>query len=378
MLIYRAYIPGRTQDGVEQCYIGKTIQSLEERKKQHKRSASNKEQKGKSGKLHKTMYVEEDNVKFESIYIAKDAADLAKNERSFVIKYKSKESGWNTVLPSGQYTPKCTINSITYNEKKVEFESYKDLTRVLGKIENVQLSYSTLLFYMQDIDDTDDLQQLEQACLKAVGAANGTTWRERRRNIFGKVVFGKRWVKEILDDSALNKYKLTESQFRSRLDGKDDVETIEEALKKPGINPSRIYHIVLENDDEVGPFNSISSLINELKHVYPNKKFPSVTTIHTYLRRGYSLKQAVGLEPPPWRCTELWSYMDQCLKDGYEMIGKVVSEGQPLESKDFKKVFTSIKNCAGHFNFDYTTLSEKLKEMTLDDYLKEKKRTPRV
>ena len=102
MLIYRAYIPGRSQDGVEQCYIGKTVQSLKERYNQHRRSAniSKEEEKGKAGKLHKTMWAEGDKVHFEKIYDAKDANDLAKKEREFVLQFKSKEFGWNIVVPS--------------------------------------------------------------------------------------------------------------------------------------------------------------------------------------------------------------------------------------------------------------------------------------
>ena len=82
MLIYRAYIPRRSQDGVEQCYIGKTVQSLKERYNQHRRSAniSKEEEKGKAGKLHKTMWAEGEKVHFEKIYDAKDAHDLAKKK----------------------------------------------------------------------------------------------------------------------------------------------------------------------------------------------------------------------------------------------------------------------------------------------------------
>lgn len=217
MLIYRTYIPGRSQDGVEQCYIGKTIQSLNERCNQHRRSAniSKEEEKVKAGKLHKTMWAEGENVIFEKIYDAKDAYELAQKEREYVLQYKSKEFGWNTVVPSGEYKPNCTLKSIWINKETIEFENYKGLVRNLSDKFRLKLSYSTLRFYLVDIINTDDPQEIEQACLKTISAANGTAWRERPRNIFGKEISGKYWVRDILFDSELNKHGLTEAQFRT-------------------------------------------------------------------------------------------------------------------------------------------------------------------
>jgi len=380
MLIYRAYIPGRSQDGVEQCYIGKTVQSLKERYNQHRRSAniSKEEEKGKAGKLHKTMWAEGDKVHFEKIYDAKDAHELAKKEREFVLQFKSKEFGWNIVVPSGEFTPNCNLKSIFINKEEIIFDSYKDLIRVLSDKYKRKLSYSTLRFYLVDIIDTDDPQQIEEACLKTIRAADETAWRERSRNIFGKEVSGNHWARDIIADRDLNRNGLTLAQLRARLDGNDDEESIEQALKNPPKFKKRTYNLTFEDRPDIGPYQNVPQLLNALKADFPNQKFPRDTTVNTNLSRGYSLLQAVGLSQPPWRSTDLWKYTDKLIDSGFKLEGEIRPNAQPLVSHNFQIIFASIKDCANNFNFDYTTLCEKLKIMDLDEYLHEKNRVPKI
>jgi len=365
---------------MEQCYIGKTVQSLKERYNQHRRSAniSKEEEKGKAGRLHRTMWAEGGKVIFEKIYDAKDAHDLAEKEREFVLQYKSKEFGWNTVVPSGQYTPNCTIKSIFIDKEKIEFETYKDLIRVLSDKHKCKLSYSTLRFYLVDIIDTDDPQQIEEACLKTIEAANGTAWRERHRNIFGREISGKNWARDIVADSEINRNGLTLAQLRARLDGNDNEETIEKALKNPSQLKRRTYNLTFEDRPEMGPFQNVPQLLKALEAEFPNQKFPRDTAISTNLRRGYSLLQAVNLSPPPWRSTDLWKYADKLLASGFILEGKIRPGSQPLLSSTFRIVFSSIIDCANYFNFDYTTLCENLKKMDLDEYLDKKNRVPKI
>ena len=122
----------------------------------------------------------------------------------------------------------------------------------------------------------------------------------------------------------------------------------------------------------------VRAIRNALKAEFPNQKFPRDTTVNTNLSRGYSLLQAVGLSQPPWRSTDLWKYTDKLIDSGFKLEGEIRPNAQPLVSHNFQIIFASIKDCANNFNFDYTTLCEKLKNMDLDNYLHEKKRIPKI
>tara|TARA_B100000767_G_scaffold6607_1_gene6470 strand:+ start:1821 stop:2237 length:417 start_codon:yes stop_codon:yes gene_type:complete len=128
----------------------------------------------------------------------------------------------------------------------------------------------------------------------------------------------------------------------------------------------------------MGPFQTIMQLLEALEAEFPNNKFPTDKEVSTYLRRDYSLLQSVKLSLPPWQSTELWRYCYKLLGSGFKLEGKIRPNAQPLVSGTFQIVFASIKDCANNFNFDYTTLCDKLKNMDLDEYLDEKNRVPKI
>ena len=158
MIIYRAYIPGRLENGIEPCYIGKTVQSLADRENQHWRAAgeSRHEERGKAGKLHRIMWAEgrdSGKVKFEEIASATCNQELAEKERCYVLKYNSKDQGWNSVVPSGQVLATSELSKISVMEQEIFFDGYKDLSRKLSDAFEVNASYSTLLLNLQDAID---------------------------------------------------------------------------------------------------------------------------------------------------------------------------------------------------------------------------------
>ena len=74
------------------CYIGVTEKSLEERKKDHLK----KSQKGKSYAFQHAIATHGvDAFKWEQIDTATTSNELAKKEKEYILKYNSKEEGYN-------------------------------------------------------------------------------------------------------------------------------------------------------------------------------------------------------------------------------------------------------------------------------------------
>ena len=215
---------------------------------------------------------------------------------------------------------------------------------------------------------------MEDACKLTIATANRTVYQQRKRIIFGTAVSGKQWFKQIVENKALNKNKLSSNQLRRLLNGKDDEASIEAALMEKPQRVAQEYEISHE-DKKFGPHASVISLLNDLKIAFPKTTFPRDTTVHTNLRKGYSLSQAVGLEAPPWATTPLWLLCSHLIGEGFEFIGEKRHEGEPVVSYHWKTVYASKKECAKKFRLDYTTLCEKLQQMELDEYLASKDKT---
>ena len=375
-IIYRAYIPGRLENGIEPCYIGKTIQPLADRENQHWRAAKESaDEKRGAGKLHKIMHAEgrhRGRVLFEEIAQAFSMQELAKKERFYVLKYKSaEEPGWNSNVPTGKPLATSELSKISVMGHEIYFNGFKDLSRKLSQALEVKVSYSTLRRYLQDAIDPNDPEELETACKSSIDSAAQTASQERERIIFGTVVSGKKWFSQIVNNRTLNRNGLTKAQLRSLLGGKDDKASIEDALRQKPKRTKKSLKITTDGK-KYGPYPTIRAALSDLKKAFPKKIFPAESTVSANLGKGYSDTQAFGLEEPPWATTPLWLICDQLIRDGYDLIGEKRHESEPIISNHWRIVFASRKACADHFFIDYTTLCEKLKEMDLDDYLETK------
>jgi len=81
-----------TNKETEEVYVGITTKSVEERKKDHLK----KSKKGKSYAFQNAIATYgADAFKWEQIYIAVTTDELAKKEKEYIVKYNSKEKGYN-------------------------------------------------------------------------------------------------------------------------------------------------------------------------------------------------------------------------------------------------------------------------------------------
>jgi hypothetical protein len=354
--IYRIYNPklltiDENGQPIELSYIGRTEKSVATRFMQHKRDANKFQgsEKGGDGKLHAIMWAHglKDFVSVE-LDRAYTPEQLSKMETHYQDVYQSIKYGWNKIAAS-------TINRINSEQLEVtvdgvlqKFSSLAQLCTQLG------ISNSTVTFGI-----SKKKLSLEDAVASALEAKKRTDKKRNTPIIVYRTPYAT--INDAVRDPKLNKHVLNEKSIRTRL---RNGMTLEEAFSTPPIR-GRNNELTITTPDGVShTFPSLAAAHRELGVSYQLPPYSSVITLSK--ERGLTLEQAFGFASRPWE--EKYIELDSLIKnEGYTLVGKKSPYGDPVVLHLTKEVFSTIKEFADSFGYEYTTIAEEIKRGTTPD-----------
>jgi len=362
--IYRIYNPklltiNEHSQPIELSYIGRTEKSVASRYLQHKRDANKFKgsEKGGDGKLHAIMWAHglKDFISVE-LDKAYSPEELSNMETLYQEKYQSIKYGWNKIAAS-------TINRINSDQLEVmvngslqKFSSLAQLCSQLG------ISNSTVTFGI-----SKKKLSLEDAVASALKAKKNTEDKKNTPVIIYRTPYAT--LNDAVRDKKLNKHELNEKSLRTRI---RNGMTLEEAFSTPPIRGRNTEVKITTPDDGVThTFTSLAEAHRNLSSTYKVPPYSSVVTLCK--ERGLTLEQAFGFTSRPWE--EKYEELEALINnEGYTLVGKKSPYGDPVVLHITKEVFSTIKEFADSFGYDYTTIAEEIKRgITPDQILVKRK-----
>ena len=362
--IYRIYNPNLltiNEQGqpIELSYIGRTEKTVASRFMQHKRDANKFQgsEKGGDGKLHAIMWAHglKDfiSVELDRAYSPEELSEL---ETLYQEKYQSIKYGWNKIAAS-------TINRINSDQLEVmvegvlqKFSSLAQLCTKLG------ISNSTVTFGI-----SKKKLSLEDAVASALKAKKKTEEKKNSPVIVYRTPYAT--LNDAVRDKKLNRHQLNEKTLRTRI---RNGMTPEEAFSTPPIRGRNTEVKITTPDDGITrTFASLAEAHRNLSETYKVPPYSSVVTLCK--ERGLTIEQAFGFTSRPWekKYEELEALINN---EGYTLVGTKTPYGDPVVLHVTKEVFSTIKEFADTFGYDYTTIAEEIKKgLTPDQILLKRK-----
>lgn len=361
--IYRIYNPklltiNDQGNPIELSYIGRTEKSVESRFLQHKRDANKFQgsEKGGDGKLHAIMWAHglKDFVSVE-LNKAYSPEELSKMEAYYQEKYQSIKYGWNKIAAS-------TINRINSEQLEITLDgSIQTFSSLAQLCTQLGISNSTVTFGM-----SKKKLSLEDAVAAAIEAKRKTD--EKRNTPISVYRTPYPTINDAVRDKKLNKHELNEKTVRSRV---RNGMTLEEAFSTPPIRGRNTEVTVTAPDGMSYTFKSLAEAHRELGKVFNVPAYSSVVTFSK--TRGLTLEQAFGFTSRPWE--DKYKKLDKLISEqGYCLVGKKSAQGDPVVLHVTKEVFTTVREFADSFGYDYTTIAEEIKKgLSPDEILVKRK-----
>ena len=327
--IYRIF----HKDMPTMCYVGKTEVSLSKRMQGHIRDARKVDSsKDSDAKLHQVMWAHKpETFEIEELASAKDPKELSELERYYQDEYQSIKHGWNKVVASKNTQARGKTVKVKIDGKEYQASSLAALCRIF------EVSNNTVNHYRRKE------KSLNLSIKKALAAKNKTSGKQ-------PIAVFRKEFKDVneLAKSKHNKYKLTPSTIRKRfLAG----QTYEDALLEKPKRPKEIK-IMVNGDLRTYQNKRLAhkSLSNELSNI------PAYSTVNSSLAKGYTIEEAFGLAKPQW--LKQFSHIEKLISDGYNLIGTLNAQSNPVIDKTKNEIFSSKKVFAKTYGYDYTTISE--------------------
>ncbi len=337
------------KDMPNQCYIGRTEVGIKKRFEGHIRESNNSYKGGSSdAKLHKIMWAHQPNTfKVEEIDTAADLVELKDKELYYQKKFNSIKNGWNKNKAANITQVKGKPIRITLSGVTHEAASKAQLCRDLG------ISNSSLNYWLAKGETlSSSVAQALKAKKSTQNAKTLTVFRRSFQN-----------VNELARDK-LNKHKLHPATIRQRVrQGK----TYEEALLE---KPKARKEIRVNYKSQVYTFKNVAEAYKAL-----SKKIvgiPAYSSVISSMGKGESPEASFGIEKLSWR--KSLSYLEKLTDDGFTITGKLTAQSKPQVHKENKEIFSSVKDFANAYGFDYTTVAAEIKSgFSLEEIINKRK-----
>jgi len=350
----------------ERCYIGRTEETKEKRLKSHIRDAKKTKQSKKDGdgKLHKMMGgVPPEDIKIEEIDSAKTEEELKKLEIKYIEKYDAVKKGLNKVKGARYLTPRNEAISVIIEGKEIKAVSKNALCRKLE-------IKSTTVNYWQ----TEKAKTFQEAVDKAIDAKNKTRAKKGSIKAFRRTYDT---YNELAIDISKNKYGYTGREL-SQKHKNDSKKKLEEILKTPKKENKKKIKFNLP-DGSVKEFDSRALALDawsELAKAFglsALKKKPPRSTVDILITKGQKPEQAFGLTDRPWKEELIKRGIYKLIDDkGYKLTGVLSGVGIPVVDHEKEEIFSTEKEFAKAYNYDYTTTSAKIKKGSTAEEIRKK------
>ena len=348
----------------EVCYIGHTTDTIEKRLKGHIGDAKRTKQSKKDGdgKLHKMM--EASGLKdtlIEEIDSADTLEELLNLERKYIKKYDAVKKGLNKVKGSRYITHREETVSIIIKGQKIKATSKNQLCKKL------EIKFTTLNHWLAK---GANLQEAVDQALRA---------RKETLSKKGKIIVFRRSYdsyNELAKDKRSNRYGYTGRELSQK--HKSD-KSLEKILKTPKRELSKKIKINLPNGT-IKNYGSIKLALENWENLAKDfclptsKKKPAYQTVVSYLNDGQEPEQALGLIDRPWKKELIDMGIYKLINNkGYKLTGKLNGVGTPVVDHEKEEIFSSTKEFAKEYNYEYTTIAEEIKKRLTPEQIRKKR-----
>ena len=103
-----------------------------------------------------------------------------------------------------------------------------------------------------------------------------------------------------------------------------------------------------------------------------SKKKPAYQTVVSYLNDNQEPEQALGLIDRPWK-KELKNIYKLINDKGYRLIGELNGLGKAFPDHEKKEVFSTAKEFADEYHYEYTTIAEEIKKGLTAEQIRKKR-----
>jgi len=363
-IIYKITHPKLSKDC---CYIGHTTETIEKRLKGHKQEAKKTKLSNTDGdgKLHKALvFLESKDLVVEEIDSAKSLEELLKLETKYIKKYDSVKKGLNKVKGSRYLTHRKERVSVVVEGKEEKATSKNQLCKKLN------IKFTTVNSWQSQG------ATLQEAVEQALRASKETLSKVGSIKAFRKAYNS---YNELAKSVNANKHGWTGKEL-SKKHKKGSEKELEEILRTPKKFSTKKIQFILPNGKKVKEYNSRKLALDDWENLAKDfglptsKKKPARSTVDKLITEGQKPEQAFGLSNRPWKEELIKRGIYKLIDDkGYKLTGVLSGVGIPVVDHEKEEIFSTEKEFAKAYNYDYTTITEEIKKGLTAEEIRKKR-----